>query len=102
MFISFFFALKDKLQVLKFGFCQIKLRYRITNLQLTDKISLKLDPNSSLLLGYGHQYIFMCPSATHIFKIDHKRKVQALLCLNNIKNLNKSSLSFVKYIHQSM
>jgi len=30
-FISLFFALKAKLQVLKFEFCQIKLGYRTTN-----------------------------------------------------------------------
>jgi len=50
----FLFALKTKLKVLNFETCQIKLRYRITvKLQLTGKISLKLDSNSSLYLEYG-------------------------------------------------
>jgi len=50
-----FFALQVKLLVRykKFEFCQIKLRYRITdNLQLTAKISLKLHG----LLEYGCKY----------------------------------------------
>jgi len=47
--MSFFFALKARLQVLKFEFCQVKLgRIRI-NLQLTGKISLK---HLNLILEY--------------------------------------------------
>jgi len=49
MFISFFFALKVKLNDLKFEFCQFKLESQI-NLQLTGKVSLESDFNSSLLL----------------------------------------------------
>jgi len=51
-----FFSLKAKLQELKFEFDQNKMGIepRI-NLQLTGKISLKLDSNSSLLLEYGHK-----------------------------------------------
>jgi len=54
VFVFFFFGLKAELQVFKLEFCQVKygLEQRI-NLQLTGKISLKLDSNSSLLLEYG-------------------------------------------------
>jgi len=52
VFVSFFLALKSKLQVLKFEFCQVELEQQI-NLQLTGKISPKLDSNLSLLLEYG-------------------------------------------------
>jgi len=52
--IFFFFALKVRLQILKFEFCQIMLGIeQWINLQLTGKISLKSDFNSSLLLEYG-------------------------------------------------
>jgi len=54
MFISFYFALKAKLQVLKFEFCQITLEELRINLQLTVKFLFKLDSNSSLLLEYDH------------------------------------------------
>jgi len=55
VFVSFFFALKARLQVLKFEFCQIKLMVeKPPNLKLTDKILLKLDSISSLLLEYGY------------------------------------------------
>jgi len=53
VFISFYFALKARLHVLKLEFCQIqvKVEQRII-LQLTDIISFQLDFNSSLLLEY--------------------------------------------------
>jgi len=52
-----FYALKAKLQIVKFEFCQVKLRVELRiNLQLTGKMSLKLDSNSSLLLEYGCKY----------------------------------------------
>jgi len=51
VFMASFLALKAKLQLLQFEFCQIKLGYRTTdNLQLTGKISLKLDFNLSICL----------------------------------------------------
>jgi len=55
VFVSFFYELKAELQLLKFEFCQVKLRFleQRMNLQLTGKISSKLDSNSSLLLEYG-------------------------------------------------
>jgi len=60
-FISFFFALKARLQVLKFEYCQIKLENTVTKDKLastvTGKISLKLDFNSnSTLLLVGRQF----------------------------------------------
>jgi len=75
VFISFFFALKAGLQIFKFEFCQSqnKLGEQWINLQLTDKISLQLNSNSSLLLEYirswynSHPWRARCCALTRRF-----------------------------------
>jgi len=62
-FISFFLVLKARLQELKFEFCQISWSRATDKMQLTGKISLKLDSNSSSLLEYGRY----CQTCHHIF-----------------------------------
>jgi len=48
--------LKIRLQVLKFEFCQIELGYKTTDkFAIFDKIPLKLNSNSSILLEYGRK-----------------------------------------------
>jgi len=53
MGIFIFFAHKARLQALKIEFFSDKVEIEPQiNLQLSDKSSIKLDPNSSLLLEY--------------------------------------------------
>jgi len=59
VFVSFFFALKAKLKLLKFlpAICLTInwMSCNRMNLQLTGNMSLKLDPNSSLVLEYDRK-----------------------------------------------